>query len=89
MNSMNRTKSWWTEVWSVGRGTNRLYCGIARTEEGFAVDVFRGDTCVDSRVVDSRTAAVKAAASLERRHARDVRSEEAARRAAQQPLTAH
>jgi hypothetical protein len=89
MNNMNRTTSWWTEIWSVGRGTNRVYCGIARTEEGFAVDVFRGDTCVDSRVVDSRTAAVKAAATLERRHTRDARSGEAGRRAAGQPLTAH
>jgi hypothetical protein len=79
---------WWTEIWSVGKGTNRVYCGIARTEEGFAVDVFRGDTCIDSRVLDSRNAAVKAAAAAERRHAPDDRSADVSRRASQE-LTAH
>jgi hypothetical protein len=67
---MNGTNGWWTEIWSLGRGANRLYCGIARTEDGFAVDVFRGDTCVDSWIFETREAAVKAAAAQEHRHAR-------------------
>jgi hypothetical protein len=32
----------------VGEGRSRIYCGIAQTDEGYAVDVFHGDTCVDS-----------------------------------------
>lgn len=40
----------WTEIWSAGYGRDRSYCGIAETEEGFAVDVFHGDTCVASTV---------------------------------------
>jgi hypothetical protein len=28
---------WWTELWSIGNGLSRTSCGIARTEEGFAV----------------------------------------------------
>jgi hypothetical protein len=38
----------WTEIWSFGRGSARTYCGIARTEEGFAVDVFHGFTCLET-----------------------------------------
>ena len=73
---MNSTNGWWTEIWSVGRGPNRVYCGIARTEEGFAVDLFCGDTCIESREVESRDDAVKAAGVLERRHSRESRSPE-------------
>ena len=59
---------WWTETWSVGLGTDRLYCGIARTEEGFAVDVFHRDTCIDSVVCATRKDALKTAAAMERRY---------------------
>lgn len=77
---------WWTPIWSVGTGTSRIYCGIARTEEGFAVDVFRGDTCIESVVYDSRTAAVRGAAAFERQYVhpprRQSREEVAAERLA-------
>jgi hypothetical protein len=71
---MNGMNGWWTQIWSLGTGANRIYCGIARTEEGFAVDLFQGDTCVDSLVFENRTAAVKAAAAFERRYARHIRT---------------
>ena len=45
---------WWTEVWSFEHGSSRVYGGIALTPDGFAVDVFDGDTCVESDVFDSR-----------------------------------
>ncbi len=61
--------NWWTEMWTSGSGRERVYCGIARTEEGFAVDLFRGDTCLDSWVYLTREAAVRAALDLERQHA--------------------
>ena len=38
----------WTEQWSFGVNGSRVFCGIARTDEGFAVDVFYSDTCVAS-----------------------------------------
>jgi hypothetical protein len=71
---MNSTSGWWTEIWSVGRGADRVYCGVARTDEGFAVDVFHGDTCIESKVFDSRIDAVKAASAFERRTARKGRA---------------
>lgn len=51
----------WTEVWSAGHGRSRSYCGIARTEDGFAVDVFHGDTCVASSTYESWDEAERAA----------------------------
>jgi len=54
----------WMEEWSVGTGRSRVYCGIARTEDGYAVDVFRGDTCIDSFVFNTRTDARRAADGL-------------------------
>lgn len=51
----------WTEIWSAGYGRDRSYCGIAETEEGFAVDVFHGDTCVASTVHASRDEAEREA----------------------------
>lgn len=81
-NAVNTTSEWWTEIWSVGRGPNRVYCGIACTEEGFAVDLFRGDTCIESRVLESRADAVKAAGALERWHSREGRSPEVSPRPA-------
>lgn len=85
---MSGMNEWWTEIWSVGRGANRLYCGVALTEEGFAVDVFRGDTCLDSWIFETREAAVKAAAAQERRHTRQSPPPAARERAASR-LTAH
>jgi hypothetical protein len=65
--------SWWTELWSFGRGNSRLYCGIARTEEGFAVDLFRGDTCIDSALYATRSDATEGAHALKTRYqAREV-----------------
>ncbi len=60
----------WTEVWSAGHGRSRSYCGIARTEEGFAVDVFHGDTCVASEVFDSQDEAEQAAHEMRGRYLR-------------------
>jgi hypothetical protein len=37
--------SWRTEQWSLGSGQARL---ISRSEDGFAVDLSRGTTCLDS-----------------------------------------
>ena len=62
----------WTEVWSAGRGKDRSYCGIAETEEGFAVDVFHGDTCVDSSIHPNRKDAERAAQALRGRFLRTV-----------------
>lgn len=58
----------WTEIWSVGRGARRMYCGIATTPEGFAVDTFRGLECIESTVHPSRAEAERVAASLRRRY---------------------
>ena len=61
---------WWTEVWSVGAGATRRSCGIAHTEDGFAVDVLRGDTCIASETYPTRDEAERAAAAFKRRFAR-------------------
>ena len=62
----------WAEVWSAGHGRSRSYCGIAQTEEGFAVDVFHGDTCVASAVFDSQAEAQRAANQMRGRYLRTV-----------------
>ena len=59
---------WWKEVWTAGEGAGRTYCGIARTVEGYAVDLFRGDSCIASEIHDTRAAAERAASELTRRH---------------------
>jgi hypothetical protein len=59
---------WWTEVWSFENGQSRVYGGIALTPDGFAVDVFEGDTCVESDIFSSREAAEKAALQLKRQY---------------------
>ena len=59
---------WWTEVWSFEDGHSRVYGGIALTQEGFAVDVFEGDTCVESDIFSSREEAEQAALQLKRRY---------------------
>lgn len=51
----------WSEVWSSGYGRDRCYCGIATTDEGYAVDVFQGDTCVSSTWHTSLAEAERAA----------------------------
>ena len=58
----------WTEKWSVGRGRTRKYCGVAQTEDGFAVDVFDGDTCVFSQIFGSKKEAEASALSLKARY---------------------
>jgi len=52
---------WWTEVWSIDDGQSRVYGGIALTPDGFAVDVFENDTCVESDTYESREEAENAA----------------------------
>jgi hypothetical protein len=56
--------NWWTEIWSHGAGQSRKYCGVARTEEGYAVDLFEGDTCLGSEVFATRKEAVQRAVAL-------------------------
>ena len=63
------TSDWWREVWSVGDGRSRTYCGIARTPEGYAVDVFEGDTCLESEVFGSRLEAAYAVDRFRRQYA--------------------
>ena len=60
---------WWREVWSIGEGRSRIYCGIARTPDGYAVDVFAGDTCVDSETFSTRIEAAYAVDIFRRRYA--------------------
>jgi hypothetical protein len=62
----------WTEIWSIGRGQTRTYCGIAETEDGFAVDVFNADTCVWSRIYGTRNEAELNARLLKARYARPL-----------------
>jgi hypothetical protein len=57
----------WTEIWSVGSGRSRMYCGVAETDGEYAVDIFSGDTCVSSDVFGTRSAAMLAAHSSQRR----------------------
>lgn len=64
---------WWTEQWSFGEGQSRTYCGIARTDEGYAVDVFRGDNCVASEVHSTHGDAARAARALAARYRRGRR----------------
>lgn len=62
--------NWWTEMWSIGEGADRTYCGIARTPEGFALDVFRGDHCLGSTVHGTWREAEHEASALKRRYRR-------------------
>jgi hypothetical protein len=64
----------WIEMWSVGNGPDRTYCGVARTADGYAVDVFRGDLCVASDIYPGRRLAEDAARALKRRYDRSARS---------------
>lgn len=64
------SNEWWREVWSVGEGRARTYCGITRTPEGFAVDVFEGDTCVESESFATRLEAAYAVDLFRRRYGR-------------------
>lgn len=59
---------WWTEVWSINDGTGRIYGGIANTPDGFAVDVFENDTCVESDNFLTREEAERAALALKQRY---------------------
>jgi hypothetical protein len=58
----------WTELWSLGTGRSRTYCGLAHTETGFAVDVFVGDTCIESHDHGTSTDAVRVAVALKDRY---------------------
>lgn len=55
---------WWAEEWSFGSGVSRVSCGISKTPEGYAVDLFRGATCVESFVYPSREEAIQVAHGL-------------------------
>jgi hypothetical protein len=58
----------WAEIWSVGSGRSRMYCGIAETFGEFAVDLFTGDTCVSSQVFVTKAEAAAAAHALRRQY---------------------
>lgn len=55
---------WWTEVWSFDDDQGRVYGGIANTPDGYAVDVFENDTCVESDTYITREEAESAALKL-------------------------
>jgi hypothetical protein len=76
---------WWKEVWSAGSGARRLYCGIARTVDGYAVDLFRGDECIASDLFATRTEAERAASGLRREHVRRSSSSSRLRRLSAPP----
>jgi hypothetical protein len=54
----------WKEVWSAGTGARRTYCGVARTVDGYAVDLFRGDSCIASEIHATRQEAEQTAEKL-------------------------
>jgi hypothetical protein len=54
----------WAEQWVLGSGRSRVACGISRTEDGFAVDLFHGETCVDSFFYRTRADAERITRSL-------------------------
>jgi len=60
----------WTEIWSAGDGESRSYCAVAQTADGFAVDVFHGDACVDSTLHPSFEAATAHAKAMRHRYLR-------------------
>ena len=43
-------KQGWIEVWRDGEGDTGRRCTIERTPDAYAVDVFRGDTCIYSMI---------------------------------------
>ncbi|MCR4375778.1 MAG: hypothetical protein NUW22_13105 [Acidobacteria bacterium] len=63
----------WTEMWSIGGGRARTYCGIAEAEGEFAVDLFSGDTCLSSEVFATRPEAARTAQALHRRYLAPLR----------------
>jgi hypothetical protein len=66
---------WRTLLWSFGRGESRVSCGVTRTDDGYVVDVLRGDVCIDKAVHATREKAVRQALALENAHR--VRAEDA------------
>lgn len=52
------------ERWSLGSGRSRVSCGISRSEDGFAVDLFRGDVRVDSFFYSNRVDAERVTRQL-------------------------
>lgn len=63
-------RNWWTEMWAIDDGPDRTYCGIARTPDGFALDVFRGDNCIASTLHATWREAEREASVLKRRYRR-------------------
>lgn len=63
----------WTEMWTIGGGRARTYCGIAEAEGEFAVDLFSGDTCLSSEVFATQPEAVRSAQGLHRRYLTPLR----------------
>ncbi len=66
------SSDWWREIWSVGEGASRVYCGIARTPDGYAVDVFEGDQCLESDTFETRIEAAYAVDIFRRRYGREA-----------------
>lgn len=44
-----------SEQWKLVSGGSRISCGISRTEDGFSVDVFDGEICVDRYACGTRS----------------------------------
>ena len=60
---------WRTESWRLSSGGGLVSCGISRTEDGYAVDVSHGDTCIDRIVCVTRAEAELAARTAKLRYA--------------------
>jgi hypothetical protein len=58
----------WTEVWSFGLEPSRTYCVVERTEDGYAVDIFHGYTCLEAAVYATHDEAHGAAVASRARY---------------------
>jgi hypothetical protein len=56
------------EQWKLVSGGSRVSCGISRSEDGFSVDVFDGETCVDRFSCRTRTDAEQATRRVKLRY---------------------
>ena len=56
------------EQWKLMSGGSRISCGISRTEDGFSVDVYDGETCVDRYACGTRGDAERRTRALKLRY---------------------
>ena len=46
--------AWRAEQWWLGSGADRVSCGISRSEDGYAVDLFHGSQQIESIFYSTR-----------------------------------